>query len=151
MKSLPRLTMVFSAALLTTSVTAAERKVAMSDLPAAVQQAVREHTTGLTVVGLEEETEDGKTLYEVETKKDGKTRDILFDAAGKVVEDEQEVTLASIPEAARVGLQRAAGGGQITKVEAVTKDGVTVYEAEVKKNGKDSEVVVGADGTVQKH
>jgi uncharacterized membrane protein YkoI len=151
MNSFPSLTFVIAAAVLTTNVTAAERKVAMNDLPAAVQQAMRDHTKGLTIVGLAEETEDGKTLYEVETKKDGQTRDILFDTAGKVVEEEQEVTLASIPELARTALQRAAVGGEITKVEAITKNGVTLYEAEVKKKGKDSEVVVGADGTIQRH
>jgi hypothetical protein len=75
-------------------VTASERRVALEDLPEAVQEAVREHTKGLEY------------------------------ATGKVVEDE--------------------------KVEAVTKGGITVYEAQVKKDGKKSEVVVGADGTIQK-
>ena len=150
MKSLPRLTVVSIAVLMSASVTASERKMAMKDLPAPVQEAVREHTKGLTVVGLSEETEDGETLYEVETRMDGKTRDILFDATGKLVADEKEVTLESIPEAARAALEEVARGGNIRKVEAVTKDGITVYEAQIKKDGKKSEVVVAADGAIQK-
>lgn len=146
MKSLPRLTAVWTAVLMTASVTASERRVAMADLPGPVQEAVREHTKGLEVIELAEETEDGETLYEVEVRVDGRTRDILFDATGKVVEDEMEVALDSIPEAARAALEQAAAGGEIKKVEAVTKDGITVYEA---KDGKKSEVVVEADGTTQ--
>jgi uncharacterized membrane protein YkoI len=150
MKSMSRLTAVWTAVLITASVAASERRVAMDDLPGPVQEAVREYTKGLKVIGFEEETEDGKTLYEVEVRVDGKTRDILFDATGKVVEDEMEVALDSIPEAARSALEQAAGGGEINKVEAVTKDGITVYEAKIKKDGKKSEVVVGADGMIQK-
>ena len=150
MKSFPRLAATGTVILMTATLIASDRKVAMKDLPGPVQEAVREHTKGLTVIGLAEETEDGKTLYEVETKMNGKTRDILFDASGKLVADEKEVTVDSIPEHARAALGHAAAGGTITKVEAITKNGTTVYEAEIKKGGKKSEVVVGADGTVQK-
>ena len=150
MKSLPRLTAVWTAVLMTASVIASERRVTMEALPGPVQTAVREHTKGLKVIGLAEETEDGKTLYEVETRVDGKSRDILFDATGKLVSDEMEVALGTIPAAARAALEQAAGGGVIKEVEAVTKDGVTVYEAQIKKDGKKSEVVVAADGTIQK-
>ena len=149
MKSLPSLTAVSAAVLMIAIVTASERRLTMEDLPGPVQKAVREHTKGLEVIEIEEETEDGKTLYEVEARVDGKTRDIVFDAAGKVIEDEMEVALGSIPEPARTALSQAAGGGEIQKVEAVTKDGITVYEAKIKKDAKASEVVVAADGTIQ--
>ena len=150
MKFMTSLTVISTAVLMITSVVASERTVAMKDLPGPVQEAVREHTQGLTVTGLSVETEDGKTLYEVETRADGKSRDILFDATGKVVADEQQVTLAGIPQAARTAIEHAAGGGAITKVEAITKDGVTTYEAQIKKGAKKSEVVVAADGAIQK-
>ena len=150
MKSLPRLTAVWTAVLMTAGVTAAERRLAMEDLPGPVQDTVREYTKDLKVIEIAEETEGGETLYEVEVRVDGKARDIVFDAEGTVVEDEMEVNLASIPDAARAALKKAADGGEIKKVEAVTKDGVTVYEAKIKKDGKKSEIVVGADGTIQK-
>ena len=149
MKSLIRASVVWTAVLMTASAIAAERRLAMEDLPAPVQEAVREQTRGLEVIEIEEEMEDGKTLYEVEVRVEGKTRDMTFDAAGKVVEAEMEVALASIPEAARAALEQAAAGGEIIEVEAVTKDGVTVYEADIKKDGKKSEVVVSADGRIQ--
>ncbi len=138
-----------TAAVAASGATAAERSVKMKDLPAAVQQTVLEKTKGLTLVGLSEETEKGQTFYEAETKVDGKTRDILIDATGAVVEEEQEVPLDSIPEAARAAIERAAGNAKVELVESVTKGGTTVYEATVKKNGKKTEIVVASDGTIQ--
>ena len=138
-------------ALLAGGAAAAERPVQMKDLPPAVQQTVLKETKGLAVVGLSVETENGRTLYEAETRVEGHTRDILIDASGTVVEKEEEVPLAGVPEPARAAIQRAAGGDTVERVEAVTKDGVTEYEAVVKKGGKKSEIVVSSDGTLQKH
>lgn len=138
-------------AMVTSGAVASERPVKMKDLPPAVQQTVEKETKGLTVVGLSEETEKGRTLYEVETRVDGHTHDFLIDAGGTVVEKEQEVPLDSIPEPARAAILREAGRGTVERVEAVTKDGSTEYEATVKRVGKKSEVVVSSDGTLQKH
>ena len=138
------------AVLAAAAATASERRVTLDELPAAVQETVRERTRGQKLLALSEEIEDGQTLYEAEVRIDGRTREIVIDASGKVVEEEMEVPLDSVPEAARAALQQAADGGTMGKVEAVTKDGVTVYEAKIKKDGKKTEVVVDADGTIQK-
>jgi len=142
---------IVAVALVASGAAAAERPVKMKDLPLAVQETVLKETKGLTVVGLSEETEKGRTVYEAETRVEGHTLDILIDASGTVVEKEEEVALGSIPEPARAAIQRAAGSGTVERVEAVTKDGTTEYEAVVKKGGKKSEIVVSSDGTLQKH
>src|SRR5450759_2756719 len=84
----------------------ADTKVKMTDLPAAVQAAVKEQTKTATLVGLSKEVEKGKTLYEVETKVNGKTRDLLLDSTGAVVETEDEVDLDSIPNAAKAAIKK---------------------------------------------
>ena len=129
---------------------AGESKVKMQDLPPAVQQAVKEHTKGATLVGLAKEVENGKTFYEAETKVNGKGRDILFDPAGTIVEVEEEVTLDSIPPGARDAIQKKAGKSRITKVEKLTKGGNVTYEAGTKKGFKTSEIQVNADGALVK-
>ena len=150
MKSLRRLA-VWVAVLTAGSAIAAERKVAMQELPAPVQEAVREHTKGLMLVGLSEETENGETLYEAEVRANGRTWDILIDPTGKVITEEKEISLSSLPEPARAAIEQAAEGGTIKKLESVTKDGTTLYEAQIKKDGKKVEVVVAPDGTIQKN
>ena len=145
-----RIVTISTAALVAIGAAASERKVQMKDLPAAVQKTVQEQTRSAKLVGLAEEVEEGKTFYEAETKVDGRTRDILIDAAGTVVEVEEEVPLGSIPEGARSAIQRAAANGKLQRVESVTKGGTTVYEATITRDGKKAQVVVTSDGTIKK-
>jgi uncharacterized membrane protein YkoI len=129
----------------------AETKVKMEDLPPAVQKAVKEQTKDAALIGLSKEKEKGKTMYEVETKVNGKSRDLLLDSAGAVVSVEDEVDLSSIPDAARTAIQKNAAGGTVQKVEKVTQGSTVSYEGSIKtKSGKTIEVAVNADGTPHK-
>jgi uncharacterized membrane protein YkoI len=133
------------------AVLAAEKKVKPEQLPSAVQSAVKEQTRNATLVGLSAETEKGKTLYEVETKVGNKTRDLLIDKTGAIVETEEEVDLDSVPPAAKAAIQKRSTGGTISKVEKVTAGTVTSYESTIKtKAGKTMEYAVNADGSVHK-
>jgi uncharacterized membrane protein YkoI len=123
---------------------AADRKVRMQDLPAAVQKTVQaEEARGAKIVGLATEVENGKTMYEVETTVDGHSRDLLVNAAGAIVETEEETALDAVPAAVRTALE---GRGKVGKVETVTKGKSVTYEAVVEKDGKKSEVAVNAAG-----
>ena len=145
-----RLSIVISMGALALGVWAADTKVKMADLPPAVQAAVKEQTKNATLVGLAKEVEKGKTLYEAETKVNGKTRDISFDSAGKIVSVEEEVEISSIPAAARTAIEKKAAGAKIKLVETVTEGGKTWYEAGIEKGGKSSEFSVNADGSAHK-
>jgi uncharacterized membrane protein YkoI len=123
----------------------------MTDLPPAVQAAVKEQTKTATLVGLSKETEHGKTTYEAETTVNGKSRDVSFDKTGAVIAVEQEVDLESIPAAAKAAIQKKIGFGKLKKVESVTAGSAPAsYEATIVKNGKSAEVGVNADGTPHK-
>jgi len=131
---------------------AAEKKVKLESLPPAVQSAVKEQTKNSTLLGLSEEKEGGKTMYEVETKDaNGKSRDLIIDTAGAVVEIEEEVDIDSIPAAAKAAIQKRLAGGAVQKVEKLTKGSNVSYEAAIKtKSGKNTEVGVNADGSPHK-
>jgi uncharacterized membrane protein YkoI len=131
-------------ALSVTGLAAADKKVQMKDLPAAVQKTVQaEEAKGAKIVGLATEVEGGKTMYEVETTVGGRTKDLLLDNAGAVVETEEETALDAVPAPVKAALEAR---GKVGKVETVTKGGTVTYEAVVEKNGKKSEVVVDAAG-----
>jgi hypothetical protein len=122
-----------------------ERSVKMKDLPAAVQQTVREQSRGAKIRGLSVETENGVTNYEVELKVNGHSRDVLIDPSGAVVSVEEQVALASLPEAARTAITH--GGGRVVLVESISKGGaVEAYEAHVRRGRKTVEIKVGPDG-----
>lgn len=130
---------------------AAETKLTVDQLPPAVQAAAKEKAAGATILGASTEKEHGRTTYEVETKQDGKSRDLTFDEKGSLLEVEQEVDLDSIPEPAKQAIQKKLAGGTVKKVESVTQGSATSYEADVtSKSGKNREVAVNADGSPHK-
>ena len=123
-----RLMLVLPAvALMAAGAAAREKKVELKDLPPAVQAAVQVETKDMQIFTISQEEEDGKTFYEVETEVNGLERDVSIDASGIVVEVEEEIEPARLPEAARKAVEGVAGGGTIKKVEAITKDGATEY------------------------
>ncbi len=123
---------------------ASERKIAMKDLPPAVQQAIKDQG-GATVRGLAKEVDKGKTLYEAELV-NGHSKDIMFDEQGTIVSVEEESALDQIPPAARTAIEKATGSGKVSVVEKLTEGGHVFYEAQVTKGGKTSEVKVDASG-----
>jgi uncharacterized membrane protein YkoI len=151
MKLAQRLAVFAAVSLSVHGAAAGDRKVQLKDLPAAVQKTIQEETQNAEIVGLVQEQEAGKTVFEVETKVNGKTRDVTVDSSGQVIAREEEVALDTIPPAARAAIEKAAAGGTVQKVETVTKGGATSYEASFSKAGKKSEIVVGSDGAIKKH
>ena len=134
--------------LVSTTLFAADAKVQFATLPAAVRAAAKTQATDAEIIGASKETEKGRTIYEVETKRDGKSRDFSFDVHGKLLELEQEIELNSIPATAKEALQKRAAGGNIQKVESVTAGKSVTYEATViTKAGKHTEIAVNADGS----
>jgi uncharacterized membrane protein YkoI len=129
--------------LLGTTLGAADKKITAKDLPPAVAKAVQDETKGATIKGYSKEVEKGKTMYEVETTVNGHTRDLLFDAAGKLVTTEEQVELNAVPAPVKAAFEAK---GKVLLVETVTTDGKVTYEAQIEKNGKKSELVVDAAG-----
>ncbi|HEX4165452.1 MAG TPA: PepSY-like domain-containing protein [Bryobacteraceae bacterium] len=127
---------------------AAETKVKPSELPPAVQAAMKDQTGGASIVGASKEREHGRMTYEVETKRNGKGRDLTFAENGSLLEIEEEVDLNSIPAPAKETIEKKAAGETIRKVESVTHGSITSYEADVRtKAGRNREIAVNADGS----
>jgi len=130
---------------------AQEKRVKLKDLPEAVQKTVNEQSKGATIKGLSKEVEKGQTLYELELSVDGHSKDVTMDAAGKVVEVEEQVQLSSLPEVVQTAIKQNAGTAQIQMIESVTRGGtLQYYEAHIKKGLKKSEFKIGTDGKLIK-
>jgi len=125
----------------------AKKPAASIDLakyPAPVRATIEAETKNATLKGVSKETEKGKVQYEVETLVNGKSRDLLLDPAGKVIEVEEEIALDAAPAPVQEAIRKQ---GTATKVESVRRGDTTTYEAVVqRKNGKKSEVAVNAQG-----
>jgi hypothetical protein len=133
-----------------------DKPIKFSDLPMAVQKIMlrESRATGARIKNTLIEVEGGKTYYECESiiSASGKTRDFLVDPQGNVYEIEDEVEESEVPAAVKAVIDKAAaGGGKITKLEAVKHHGkITGYEATVVKNGKKTSLELKPDGTSAK-
>lgn len=139
-----RMTSSSLAALLIVAVPALAEQPGMKNLPPAVKATVEAESKGATIKGVSREKERGKTVYELETLVNGRTRDLMIDSEGKVYEVEEQLDPAKAPAAVREALQKA---GTIVSLESVTARGATHYEGRVRgKNGKMSSLELDADG-----
>jgi hypothetical protein len=157
-------------------VVSVESKVAEGALPKAVATAISEKIKGGKVLGAEKEETymepqlvklaKTKTTYEAKVTADGKTYEIVVDAAGTILkmkekegdkeekegeeadEDEQVVSMDKLPDVVKAAIVKASEGGTVKKVVSEKEDGKTTYEAEIVVNGKESEIKVDADGKV---
>jgi len=122
----------------------AARAVDLSKYPAAVRATIEAETKNATLKGVSKEIEKGKTQYEVETMVNGKSRDLLVDPAGMVIEVEEEIALDAAPAAVQDALK---AHGKVLKLESVKSGDKTTYEASVQgKSGKKSSVALDAGG-----
>lgn len=117
---------------------------ALEALPPAVRATVEAETRNATLKGVTKEREHGKTVYKVESLVNGRSRDLMIDAAGAVYEVEEQIDPAAAPAAVAAALR---GRGQIEQLESVVTHGKTHYEAQVRNpTGKKISIELDAAG-----
>jgi hypothetical protein len=126
---------------------AQEKKISRAQLPPAVEKTVARESEGATIKGFASEIEHHQKFYEASLIVNGRSKDILIDKNGNVVEVEEEVSLDSLPSTVQDALKKAAGSGTIELIESLTKNGnLVAYEAHIKRGTKRSEIQVGPNG-----
>ena len=132
-----------------TGLAMAAGKLELKDLPPAVRKTVEAETKGATIKNIvkEKEKEKGKTIYEVETMVNGKSRDIVVASTGALETVEEQADLDSFPAAAKAAILKTIADGKLTMAETLKKGSTLNYEAAyTTKSGKKKEIVVTAEG-----
>jgi uncharacterized membrane protein YkoI len=127
-----------------------EKPVKFADLPAKAQQVVKQHATPEQITKLTQESEDGKTVFDVEFTKAGKHGELALTADGTIVSSEEQVEGKDVPDAVRKTAEEQSAGGKLGTIMKATEDGKTQYEVVITKDGKDSEIAVAPDGKLIK-
>ncbi len=128
---------------------AGEKKIDLDKLPAKVRDAVKAKFDGATLVEAAEETENGKTHYEVTIKYKGQNIDVTTDPDGKIVSVEKEIKAEDFPKEVRDALEAKYPKAKITKAEEITKDDKITYEALITTaDNKKLEVVLDPKGKI---
>jgi len=136
-----------------------EEKIKMSDVPAAVAQAVKTECPNCAVAKLTREVEHGVTIYDYEFKRGKGEMDVTQD--GFVISRETVVRINEIPELARATILKAVTTGRVAQVvkeqvRAELTDGKVIkldtpkyfYEADLVKGNQFAEIAVSPEGQV---
>ncbi|MBY0455717.1 MAG: PepSY-like domain-containing protein [Gemmataceae bacterium] len=133
-----------------------EEKVPLDKLPKGVLEAAKKRFPKAEVVGAsKEKSDDGKDVYEVELKQDGKTIDVTLTPDAAIILIEQEITAAQLPKAVADAVEKKYPKATYTIVESVTavkngKETLEYYEALLTTaDKKEVEVQVLPDGTIK--
>jgi uncharacterized membrane protein YkoI len=117
-----------------------EETVTLEQVPAAVKATILKESAGGEIKEIEVETERGKTFYEAEFVRNGKTIEIKVAPDGTLLETEEEkheskseeqerkVTEAEVPAPALAALKKLAGGAKLTEFAEEIEHGSTFYE-----------------------
>ena len=134
----------------TTSVAAQEKKIARKEVPAPVLAAFEKSFPNAKVVGYSREVEDGKTLYEIESKEGTMTRDATFTPEGTLAIVEESLPASALPKPVADAFKKQHPEAQLTLAEKVTEGKKVFYELHIKEGGKSLEAKYNPDGSVTK-
>jgi hypothetical protein len=117
--------------------TATKYKIAVH-LPAAITAAFKKAYPNATIRGTSKETENGKTVYEVESVDNGSARDLIYGADGQVIEIEEQMNPADLPAPVGAGVKKLYPTATIAVAEKMTRGTTVQYELQLKGAAKKS-------------
>jgi hypothetical protein len=131
---------------------AQEQTIQQADVPAAVLKAVSERYPQARMTQFQKEIENGRTAYEVGLDVGGKRSEVLLSADGKLLTEEQAITIKDAPEAVRKALLASKySKATVSKVEKVTEgDEPATFELVVQQGTVRHELVFTAAGELKK-
>ena len=136
------------AVLFATHALAGEKPLAVYALPAAIQTAVATSYPSARIIRASTEVEGGVTTYEVGIKLGDRSVDLAYKADGTLLEEEETVTLASMPAPAQATVATYTGWG-VKRVERAAASGVTTYEVLMVQGKKRMELFLDPAGVVK--
>jgi uncharacterized membrane protein YkoI len=127
-------------------------KLALDKIPKKVMDAIKNRFPKAEITSAEKETEDGKIVYDIELKHEGRKyeMDILED--GTIVEIEKEIKLKDLPEAVAKAIKAKYPDAKIEEIMEVNKvkgkeEKPDHYEVVLEmKDKKKTEIIVSLDG-----
>ena len=128
-----------------TAAHAAEAKPKVK-LPSAIKTAFETAYPKATIKNVSMEKEDGEIRYEVESIDGTLARDLIYRADGTVVEMEEGLAEADLPQPVRDAVAAKYPKGKILKAEKLTRGTTVSYELRVKAGGKTHEVSLDPAG-----
>lgn len=128
----------------TATTTTGAKRDTLASIPEAAAAALRQQAGGVPIDHVEREHEGGVEVFEASWRVNGLEREAAVTARGELVELEEEVPSAAVPEPVRVAVTAKHARAQSIKYVKVMPAGV--YEVEYVEDGKHGEALFAADG-----
>jgi hypothetical protein len=125
-----------------------EKEIPLDKVPAAVMKAVKAKFPRIEIKAASEETEDGKTEYEIESIVDGAATDIVLKPDGTILAIEKEIKEKDLPAPVLKTLKAKYPKAKVKKYEELTKGTEVTYEMALEGAGDVKEVVIDKTGKV---
>ena len=126
-----------------------EKALAIADVPAAVQAAIKQFAGSNAIDKITKESEDNKVIYEASVKVGSTKQAIEVLADGTVLQTEKSVALKDTPGPVQAAIKKLAGAGTVDEIIEENAGGKKNYEAAVTINGEKKEADIAPDGTIQ--
>jgi len=120
--------------------------VSLEELTPPARAAVEKLTAGGNIEKIDQETEKGRVIYDVEATVGGKHVEYTITTDGTVAGTETAIEFSALPEGVRKAAQKYFGGPAGLKPSKCVEDGQTTYEIEGNKEGKTVAVTFDPDG-----
>lgn len=125
-----------------------EAEIPVGALPAAVRAAAERELPGGRITGAEREIVGGRRGYEVKKHKDGREYELVFSAAGELLEKEVTLSRDEAPAAVLQAAAAAMPGATFRSVERVERGKEVLYHVKYTRDGASYKLVLAPDGRV---
>lgn len=115
-------------------------------LPTVIATAFHQAYPDAKILNFSRERRDGKMVYEIESQDGPARRDLIYDLEGHTLEIEEIISADSVPAAVRAAVERDMKGAILVGAERVTRGTVTLFEVEVRRNGRRQFLTYDPDG-----
>lgn len=142
--------LVFALSIAVVQARADEKEISIDKIPIAVVKAAKVKFPKIEIKSASEETQDGKTTYELNSVIEGTNYDITLKPDGTIVSIEKEIKESDLPAAVLATLKAMYAKAKFKKFEEITKGTEVMYEVELEGAGGVKEVVLDKNGKVVK-
>ncbi len=119
-------------------ITNIEYHIDPGDVPQAIRDAMDALHPGGEYVGAEKEVTEGRVLFELTRRVDGREVEALFTQAGHLVSEEIQIPIEAVPTAVKASVAALLPEGEVTGWEEI-RDGarrLTAYHVKVRWEGR---------------
>lgn len=122
----------------------------LTDLPAAVRKTVLEQKQQASILRLVKTRQEGKEVYEVQLKSGVARKTVFINDVGTVLQIKESIPLSQTPPAAKKVIESSVENGKIMTLESVKYASglIAAYEVRFTKNGTESRLRIGPDGSL---